>query len=752
MLDPNIFGWVLAGVTVLATAFFTVATLSMTRPRRAPPLSVDAVQKDAVLIVDRGTIVESTARARQGYGVNNGDRLDDMLRALLGARAEPALQAFARLQRLGTEIHLTANDRLDRVIEFKGAPEGGHLRVVMREAAPAEAALQPIEDVQRQPAVWASDTLSALLETAPLLIWNRSPDGTVNWTGGQIATNDRAVEASQAIEMILARHSFGEQSANPVRRIRLEIGEPDPMALHAVEIAGQDGTICGFAVDASLAASVERTLTRFIQTMTETFAHLTVGLGIFDRNHRLVLFNPTLAEMWDIDAVWLARRPDLREILDRLRLSRRLPHVPDYQQWRDKMVALFEDPEAVQYEESWDLSSGERIRVMARPHPHGALAFVFDDVTEQVQLETRYRHMDDLLSTALERLDEGLVVFGPDGILRFVNSAFHEIWETDAEAVCPGMHAREVFDLCSRLSVEADLWERCITFATGEEQRKVWARTLTLATGRIVRARFAPLPGGSTLAAFADMSDSERAAQALRDRSKVLEAAEDMRRAVLDQISHKLRTPLNSIFGFGQLLSDPRFGELNLRQQAYARGIIEAAEHLLETVKDVTELATLQTLGEDRPTELIGIETAIAATHDVLKARAANAGVDLTCAETGPEEMLYRSVLPLRQILFYLAADAIQRGEAGSAVEIGADLQDDGQIALSVLERPAKGLPITASQVENASPIIPLVRRLAEREGGVLRVEDCTEWPAVKVVCEFPFEQAERAEKPEAVS
>lgn len=751
MLDPNIFGWVLAGITVLATAFFTIATLSMTRPRRADHLPIGDAQTDAVLIVDRGTIVESTARARQGYGVNNGDRLDDVITTLLGAQAEPALQAFSRLQRLGTEIRLTAKDRCDRAIEFEGAPEGGQLRVVMRDAEPDELRAQLPEETAMRPVEWASDTLSALLETAPLLVWNRSPDGAVNWSGGRIAVQSNVVDASQAIAMILARHSFAEEGADPVKRIRLEIGDTDPLALHAVEIAGQDGTICGFAVDASLAASVERTLTRFIQTMTETFAHLTVGLGIFDRNHRLVLFNPTLAELWDIDAVWLARRPDLREILDRLRLSRRLPHVPDYQGWRDKMLALFENPESVQYEESWDLASGERIRVMARPHPHGALAFVFDDVTEQVQLETRYRHMDDLLSTALERLDEGLVVFGPDGILRFVNSAFHEIWETDAEAVSPGMHTREVFDLCSRLSVEADLWEHGITFATGEERRKVWTRTLTLAAGRIVRARFAPLPGGSTLAAFADMSDSERAAQALRDRSKVLEAAEDMRRAVLDQISHKLRTPLNSIFGFGQLLSDPRFGELNLRQQAYARGIIEAAEHLLETVKDVTELASLQTLSEERSTELIGIETAINATRDVLKARAANAGVELSCAEASPGETLYRSALPLRQILFYLAADAIQRGETGSGVQIGADLGDDGRISISVVEKPAKGLPITAAQIENLSPVIPLVRRLAEREGGVLRVEDCTVWPAVKVICEIPLEHVGQTMKTEAV-
>ena len=42
-------------------------------------------------------------------------------------------------------------------------------------------------------------------------------------------------------------------------------------------------------------------------TMTETFAHLTVGLAIFDRNQTLALFNPALVQMWQVEPAWLAR-------------------------------------------------------------------------------------------------------------------------------------------------------------------------------------------------------------------------------------------------------------------------------------------------------------------------------------------------------------------------------------------------------------------------------------------------------------
>ncbi|MEM7670845.1 MAG: PAS domain-containing sensor histidine kinase, partial [Pseudomonadota bacterium] len=627
-----------------------------------------------------------------------------------------------------------------------GETHGGQLKVVLRDAveqSPASTQLA-VTDIQSPDLeAGAGDarlaTLETLLQHAPLLVWSRTPDGVANWAAGSISTKEGEIAASQALEMVIARQAFDPPVQDKIRRCRLEFGDTEPVALHAVEADGPDGMICGYAVDASLTASVERTLTRFIQTMTETFAHLTVGLAIFDRSHRLVLFNPTLADMWGIDAVWLARRPDLREILDRLRANRRIPHLADYHAWREQLLALFENPEVVDYEESWDLASGSRIKVMARPHPHGALAFVFDDVTEQLQLETRYRHMDDLLSTALERLDEGLLVLGPDGLLRYVNTAFHRIWDTDDEAVCTGMHAKDVFGLCSRLSIEADLWNRSIPFATGEDRRKVWTDKVTVATGLRLGVRFAPLPGGSTLVVFTDMSDSERAAEALLERSRTLEAAEEMRRTVLDQISHKLRTPLNSIFGFGQLLNDPRFGELNGRQRAYAAGIIEAAEHLLDTVNDVAELASLQSVNLGPSAEVIEIDKAIDATFEVLQGRAISAGVDFIRFEGPPVGDLSRQSLPLRQILFYLAADAIQRADRGATVTLGAERTSDDWINLFVSEVSANGAPVSAEKVEIISPVIPLVRRLANREGGQVQIVETDS--AVRVVCSFRLEE-----------
>jgi hypothetical protein len=95
-------------------------------------------------------------------------------------------------------------------------------------------------------------------------------------------------------------------------RFRLTIAgaENGPAAtLDAIETIGAAGARLGIATDASGALSVERSLERFVQTMTETFAHLNVGLAIFDRNQTLAMFNPVLVQIWQADAAWLAGRP-----------------------------------------------------------------------------------------------------------------------------------------------------------------------------------------------------------------------------------------------------------------------------------------------------------------------------------------------------------------------------------------------------------------------------------------------------------
>jgi signal transduction histidine kinase len=756
-------------LVILALAGLAIAVLRW-RSAVVRGAAAAALSDGAVLIVEDGTVIGASAEAEALFCPDAGPDADPVvgqhIRAVLGAflrldsenpgsGSEPILKALSDLEQTGNTIHLLVTDASGRPFELAGRPRGGQLRLVLRDAVLLDAELSRTraEISTREAAVSQREletaTLAGLLAEAPVVAWNRTAEGRIAWSAGCVPTCNGPAGAAEAAAMAAARAkrqaggddpATGGPSTVRAERFRLEIAGPDngeTIALDAIEAPGLDGAWLGLAVDASDALGAERTLARFVRTMTDTFAHLNVGLAIFDRNQTLSMFNPALVQMWQTDPAWLAQRPSLREIIDRLRGNRRIPEMLDFHEWRQRLTDLFENTEAVDYEELWHLSDGSDIRVLARPHPHGSLAFVFDDVTERLRLEQQFRHSVDLRRATLDRLDEGLAVFGPDGLLQLVNAAFHEIWGTDAETVRPSMHASELLPMVRGLTVETNVWQRLMSFITGDESRQAWGARLTLGTGRILGARFASLPDGSTMAVFGDVTDSERIALALRERNEALEAAEEMRGAVLDRISHRLRTPLNTVFGFGQLLADSRFGELTEAQRGYIDKILESAGHLLTTIDDVTELAALE-IGSlhDQGSEL-SLGDALILTGRLLEKRATEEGVTLRtmAPESGCDAAC--DARRLRQIVFNMTTDAISRCRDGGSVELGARACADGGVEIYTLEASQGGKAADPAQAEIASLTLPFIRRLVAQENGIFELSPGEDPASLKAVCRF---------------
>ena len=214
--------------------------------------------------------------------------------------------------------------------------------------------------------------------------------------------------------------------------------DAEPRWYEISQSPGPSGETLGFALEADELVAAEASLRRFVETLTETFAHLPIGLAVFDKNRRLGLFNPALTELVKIDAVWLAGRPSLRDFLERLRETRQMPEQKDFASFRRKLGELEEGAREGTYEENWQLPSGKIFRVTGRPHPQGALAFLFEDISTAIMLERRYRSELELSQATLDRMAEAVAVFDASGMLVFVNSAFEALWGLDPMARLEG--------------------------------------------------------------------------------------------------------------------------------------------------------------------------------------------------------------------------------------------------------------------------------------------------------------------------
>ena len=76
---------------------------------------------------------------------------------------------------------------------------------------------------------------------------------------------------------------------------------------------------------------------KFAQTLSQTFAQLSIGLAIFDRRRQLATLNPALLDMTNLPFEFLSRRPSIDAMLDRLREFQMLPKPKDYASWRENL-------------------------------------------------------------------------------------------------------------------------------------------------------------------------------------------------------------------------------------------------------------------------------------------------------------------------------------------------------------------------------------------------------------------------------
>lgn len=357
-------------------------------------------------------------------------------------------------------------------------------------------------------------SLRRTLDQSPVLTWREGKDGAITWA------NRAYLEC--------AAHLFNEASAPtwplPKLFIRdlIALVRPAPLSdepgycgrvtlalpnekqarwFDRFEFADKDGTL-QFATSADRAVQAESSLKEFVQTLTKTFAHLPIGLAIFDRQRQLALFNPALIDLTGLAADFLSAQPSLFGLLDRLRENRRVPEPKNYKQWREQMAALEAAASSGQYEQTWSLPNGQTYRVIGRPHPDGALALLFEDITAAVSLTRRFRGELELGQSVIDGMPEAIAVFSIGGILVLSNAAYAKLWGIDPSTALGQVGISEAAEVWLKAVQAGPTWARLREMISSIGEREDWSGESHLLDGRLLQIRATPLHGGATLVGF----------------------------------------------------------------------------------------------------------------------------------------------------------------------------------------------------------------------------------------------------------
>ena len=96
---------------------------------------------------------------------------------------------------------------------------------------------------------------------------------------------------------------------------------------------------------------------------------------------------------------------------------------------------------------------------------------------------------------------------------------------------------------------------------------------------------------------YIDVTDTVGVERALRERAEALETADRLKTEFIANMSYELRSPLNVIIGFTEILGNEYFGELNEGQREYCRGILDSSHQLLALINDILDLASIEEIG-----------------------------------------------------------------------------------------------------------------------------------------------------------
>ncbi len=282
------------------------------------------------------------------------------------------------------------------------------------------------------------------------------------------------------------------------------------------------------------------------------------------------------------------------------------------------------------------------------------------------------------------------------------------------------------------------------------------AAATTAAREALLYLAFACLP---TLAVAVILDERDRWARAAVAKQAQAEAASQGKSKLLANVSHEVRTPLNAIIGFGDILLTRRLGDLNEGQEDLLRTMVRSADQLNALAQDLIDVAKAEAgkLSVAPVSMDLRAAAAQAVEHLQVKAREHGAAIVL---EGG--EPIFGLADPMRvaQILNNLGTNAIKYAGHDGPIAVRLYRRGDDRVRVEVedqgpgipterrseLFEPFNRLGKETGQIDGTGIGLAIARRLAELQDGRLNYES-TPGQGARFWLEVPAapEQAEQA-------
>jgi signal transduction histidine kinase/ActR/RegA family two-component response regulator len=233
-----------------------------------------------------------------------------------------------------------------------------------------------------------------------------------------------------------------------------------------------------------------------------------------------------------------------------------------------------------------------------------------------------------------------------------------------------------------------------------------------------------------------DLTERRQVEQTLTKATAAAEKANLAKSDFLSSMSHELRSPLNAILGFAQLM-DSDVTPATPSQKSSIAEILRAGWYLLELINEILDLAQIESGKLSLSPEPTSLAEVILECQAMIEPQAQTSGIRMTFPQFDVPCFVAADRTRLKQVLINLLSNAIKYNQAGGTVVVDCAGSTAERIRLNVRDTGAGLPPEKLAQLfqpfnrlgqeygaEQGTGIgLVLSKRLVELMGGVLGVE-----------------------------
>lgn len=337
---------------------------------------------------------------------------------------------------------------------------------------------------------------------------------------------------------------------------------------------------------------------------------------------------------------------------------------------------------------------------------------------EQKILSQRLRDQQFYTRSLFESNTDALMTTDPSGIITDVNKQMEALTGCTRDELI-GAPFKNYFTDPDRaeMSVKQVLSEKKITNYELTARARDGKETIVSYNATTFYDRDRKLQG--MFAAARDVTERHRLDQALLEKNIELEKAISIaekanlaKSEFLSSMSHELRSPLNAILGFAQLL-ETDIQPLSSVQKQNIEQILQAGWHLLKLIDEILDLSKIEAGQVSLSPEPVSLAEVILECHSMVESQAKQLGIHLKFSKFENPIYVRADRIRIIQVITNLLSNAIKYNKRMGTVEMNCSKHFPGRVRISIRDT---GIGLTAVQI---SQLFQSFNRLGQEGGGV---------------------------------